>query len=396
MSARHPTALAKPSKPYPDFPLFPHAVGQWAKKIRGKTHYFGRWDDPDAALEKYLEQRDALHAGHQPRPPVDAVTIKSLANAFLNHKQSLVDAGELSPRTWAKYKEVTDLVVSEFGKQRLVTDLGPDDFARVRNNMAKRWGPLRIRDFVQHIRSVFKHGFDVGLIDTPMRFGPGFARPSKKTMRLDRAKKGLRMFEAEQIRRIIDAAGQPVKAMILLGVNAGFGNADVGTLPLHALDLTDGWINYHRPKTGINRRVALWPETVSALNEAIAMRPTPKDVGDMDKVFITARGGSWHKMTADNPLSKEMRKLLDALGINGQRNFYGLRRTFETIGGETKDQVAVNAIMGHADESMSAVYRERIGDDRLKAVADHVRNWLFSEVAGRFSLQTRSEVSSDP
>src|SRR5262245_40751477 len=105
MSDGHPTPAAKPSKPYPDFPLFPHATKRWAKKIRGKLHYFGPWDDPDGALKKYLERKDDLHAGRTPRPDPEALTVKDLANAYLNHKQALLDAGELSPRTWRGYRE---------------------------------------------------------------------------------------------------------------------------------------------------------------------------------------------------------------------------------------------------------------------------------------------------
>src|SRR5258707_15642015 len=102
MSESHPTAPApavkptKPNKPYPEFPLTAHPAGYWCKKIRGKMHYFGPWSDPDAALAKYLEQKDALHAGRKIRPDANAPTVKDVANAFLNHKRALLDSGELS------------------------------------------------------------------------------------------------------------------------------------------------------------------------------------------------------------------------------------------------------------------------------------------------------------
>ena len=390
------TTSAKPAKPYPDFPLFAHATGRWAKKIRGRMVYFGPWSDPDGALLKYEADKSALHAGRTPRPDGDAgLTVKTIVYVFLNYKQGRVDTGELSPLTWGKYKEVCDLIVANLGKSRLVDDVGPDDFTRLRNKMAKRWGALRVRDFVQHIRSVFKHGYDVGLMQTPMRFGPGFARPSKKTVRLERAERGPTMFTADELRRIIKAASQPLKAMILLGVNCGFGNANCGTLPIEALDLDGGWVTYHRQKTGINRRCPLWPETVQAIRDALALRRKPKDAAHAGLAFITSRLGSWHKpgrfveagkgpriAGQDSTITKEMRKLLDSLGINGHRGFYGCRHTFETIGGATKDQVAVNAIMGHADDSMAAIYRDPeqgVSDERLRAVAEHVRDWLFKK-----------------
>jgi integrase len=199
------------------------------------------------------------------------------------------------------------------------------------------------------------------------------------------------MFEAGEIRRMLDAARPPLKAMILLGINCGFGNADCATLPLTALDLAGGWVNYPRPKTGIARRCPLWTETIAALKEWLAVRPEPADPADAGLVFVTRRGGRWFKATADDlvgkkkwrladtPLTKETRKLLDGLGINGHRNFYAARHTFQTIGDESGDFLAVRSIMGHAGVAdIADHYRERMSDQRLKKVADYVRGWLFA------------------
>ncbi len=258
------------------------------KKIRGKMEYFGPWSDPDGALKKYLEKEaTALHAGRKPRPDHEGLTVKELANRFLNTKKALVDAGELSPRTWAEYKATTDLLIQNLGKSRLVSDVDPDDFASLRNRMAKKWGPHRLAKIIQYVRSVFKYGFDAGLIDRPIRFGPGFNRPTKKTIRLHRAEHGVNLFAVEEVRRLLDAAGTSMRAMVLLGINCGFGNTDCGHLPFSALDLDRGWVDYPRPKTGSPRRCPLWPETVAALRAALSNRHEAKDPVDADLVFIT-------------------------------------------------------------------------------------------------------------
>src|SRR5262249_543901 len=127
------------------------------------------------------------------------------------------------------------------------------DFAALRKAMAKKWGPIRLGKMIQYIRSIFKYGTDAGLLDRLTRFGPGFARPTKKVARLHRAKQGAKLFTALEIRRLLDAAGVQLRAMILLGINAGFGNTDCAQLPLSALDLQAGVIDFPRPKTGVPR-----------------------------------------------------------------------------------------------------------------------------------------------
>jgi integrase len=389
MSDTQSSKSTKPAKPRADFPLGFHPAGYWCKKIRGKIHYFGPRFDPgdgataaaaaDAAEKEYKEKAEALHAGRKPRESTDGLTVKDAINLFLNAKQALVDSGELTQRSWDEYKEVCDLLVPHLGKGRLVADLDPDDFAGLRNKMAKRWGPVRLGNAIQRIRSVFKHAFDDGLIDRPVRFGPGFKRPSKKTLRLHKATGGPKLFTAAEVRKLLDATDPTMKAMVYLGINAGFGNADCANLPLSAVDLGAGMIDFPRPKTGIPRRCPLWHETVEAIKEVLARRKEPKDPADAGLVFLTARGGRWNKDTGGTYAAWKFGKLLKKLGINGRKGLglYTLRHTFRTIADEARDQPAADYIMGHEVSHISSHYRETISDERLKTVADHVHGWLF-------------------
>src|SRR5258708_5717984 len=120
------SAVKKPNRPK-DFPLFAHATGRWAKKVRGKLHYFGKWNAPEAALNKWLDEKDDLLAGRTPRVKGDGLTIKDLVNGFLSAKKHLVDTGELAGRTFADYHSSCAHAVAVFVRKRLVSDLAPAD-----------------------------------------------------------------------------------------------------------------------------------------------------------------------------------------------------------------------------------------------------------------------------
>jgi integrase len=372
-----PSKVKKPAKPYPDFPLTMHPTGQWCKKIRGKLHYFGK--DSDEALDEYNRVKDDLHAGKTPRPDPDALTIKDITGLFLQAKEEAVAAGELAPRTYADYKSIMKMLTKGMGKHKVVATIDPQDFAALKNKLAKVNGPHRLCTVVQVIRSAFKYAYDSGLLDRPMRFGPAFKRTSKKTLRLHKAKQGAKLFTRQEILGMLLCAPVHLEVMILLGINGGMGNADCGLLSLSALNLDTGVIDFPRPKTGIPRKFKLWPETIEALREAIAQRPRPKNSADADLVFITKYGLPWFKSNSAGPLTQEVRKLMNRIGINGHRNFYTLRHTFRTVADESKDQPAVDYVMGHEVAHMSSVYRETISDARMQAVADHVRQWLFGK-----------------
>lgn len=384
----------RPEKPTSDFPLFPHANGCWAKKIAGKLHFFGSWKTgtPEAALEEFRRQR-----GRRTTPVVGVVpqsgktssdagaTVADAVNTFLNAKRKLVEVGELSERTFFDYKATGLQLANHFGRDRELINLRPEDFDGLRVFLSKGRGPVALGNEVAKTRIILNSAFSRDLIEKPIKYGPDFNKPSRKTLRAAREKKGERMFQADQIRQLLGIASVQLRAMILLGINAGLGNHDVGLLPIAAANLKTAWLNYPRVKTAIKRNVPLWPETVRAIQDAIAIRPKPKDPGDAGLMFLTRTGRRWIHVNSQtgtwvDSIIMELRKLLITLDLKRPGlSFYALRHTFETIGGDSRDQIAVDAIMGHAADSgdMSATYREKIFEDRLHGVVDHVRKWLW-------------------
>jgi integrase len=195
-------------------------------------------------------------------------------NEFLNFKRQMVESGELAERSHAEYADTAKLMAEHLGKSRPVADLTPGNFQAFRAVLTRKFGPVRLGNTITRVKTVFKWAFDNDYIQTPIKFGSAFKKPSAKTLRATRLAKGPKMFRPEELQAILKHATPNIKAMVLLGINGGIGNTDVAELELKRLDLTSGWLTYPRGKTAINRRIPLWPETRQAIEPRV-IRFTP-------------------------------------------------------------------------------------------------------------------------
>lgn len=394
-------------KPYPSFPLTPHRNGQFCKKIRGQIFYFGSIGDPEAALKRYHQHCDGLHSGRitEVNRDENAFTVRDLANHFLEAAEARCEAGELSPRTFADYYRDCERLVTFFGRERVVESITRDDIKALRKHLARGVHPETLNGRVGVTRSIFRFAYEEELIEKPIRFGKDLKRPDRRLLRRSKAEAGRKHFQAAEIRTLLDAAPLQLRAMILLGINCGLGNRDVAELPVNCIDIEHGWIDYPRAKTGVRRRCPLWPETVDAIvavqesRKRIRMKPKPDAAG---LLFVTRKGcpfvrskssvlpGGRPHVVEHDAIATTLKRIMDRKGIEIRGlGFYGLRRSFETIGAETGNQVAVDHIMGHVPHTsdMGAVYRQHVAESALRQVTDHVRQWLFGRSQPKRKVQ---------
>ena len=166
------------------------------------------------------------------------------------------------------------------------------------------------------------------------------------------------IFTIKQIEKLLDCANEQMSAMILLGLNCGFGCTDCAEIQWKNIDLKNSRVRFPRGKTGIDRNLPLLPETVAALKQV------PK-LGKL--VFYTAKGNPWvrairgvdkhgrEKYTKEDAVTKQFSKLLEKAEIKTEKGvgFYTLRRTAATMTAKSGDPFAVQRLLGHANLKLS-------------------------------------------
>jgi integrase len=172
-----------------------------------------------------------------------------------------------------------------------------------------------------------------------------------------------------------------MKAMIYLGLNCGFGCTDCAELKWKNIDFDKQRICLARGKTGINRNLPLWPDTIDALKRI--SRKTRR-------VFNTSKGNSFVRTISKydpdgneryiviNTVSTMFSRLVKKAGLKVPKGtgFYTLRRTAATMAARSGDPFAVQRLLGHADLKMASRYVQDVSKQTDRVVKS-VRNLLI-------------------
>lgn len=361
--------MQKPDKPTPDFPLFAHANGAWCKKINGRHMYFGAWEDPDGALGEYMEfiRRDGNEHHRK-----DVVTISLAANQFLAAKDQAVTNGQITQRTFSDYQYSLKQFTKHFGRSTDIEELGTDDLDDYFNQRAKTRNLVSMGGETTRLKTWLLWLFEYGIISDTPRYPESWKRPSKKQMRRHKREVGSKVMAAEDVRKILKECGDTMKAAVLLGLNCGFSPSDCHALKYeHIVLMPDtGYLEIQmaRVKTEVLRRCSLWPETLKALDAIRSGRP--------DYYFTTPDGEQITEKSVHS-VSKKFSQIAKWCG--SPATFYWLRHTHQNIGESKGDSIAVKISMGHSDNSISDTYRHDIPSERLRAVSENIRSWLYKD-----------------
>lgn len=123
------------------------------QEIRGKLHYFGT--DAARALQKYLNERDDLQAGRQPRTTT-GLTLAEMVNTYLAFASKRSEAGGISRVTFGDYKWTGGAIVEHFGRTVAPERIRPTEFTSFRNVLAAKYSPSRVGKMVTQTRMMFR------------------------------------------------------------------------------------------------------------------------------------------------------------------------------------------------------------------------------------------------
>ena len=317
-------------------------------------YYFG--SDKKEALKRYIEQAAYLHGGKQvsQKPTNDSMALKQLCDMFMKYQFCRVQADAITARHYNDQVGSLNKLKSFLGQGRRIDEISTLDLHNYKRKLQKQYSSgHRLNLHISNLKTLFHWAKKNDILKSI----PNVDAVSRSKI----VHKQRTVFTHDQIKKLLAVADTQMKAMIWLGLNCGFGCTDCSELRWKHLDFVNKRVVFPRGKTGIQRDLPLWPETINAL-EAVAKKGklvfyTRKGnpfVRDILKIDATGK----EKYTTLNTISTKFARLIKKAGLDVPKGtgFYTLRRTAATMAARSGDPFAVQRLLGHANLLMATRY----------------------------------------
>lgn len=300
--------VARPAKPFPEFPLHWAKRGYW--RIKRDGQHVNYTADAIQSYKLFLEDERLRTAGQA--PPRTSIrtksTLEDARNLFLSHQQKRMTDGKIGAVQMGKYRQelavelprAIDMSTRLSGFADEV--LAPELFEVIHTKAMKR-GLSAAERHICYVRAMLTRAAKKKLMLPPV-YGEEneyFAKPTPEQIaKAQRAKAALggaqgsqSVWSMAEARRILAAAKAwdvHVYAQLVCAALAAYTSADLAALPLSAIDRARGVIDFPRVKNGKRRLCPLVPVLLQAIDASLAARPTPAAPEFAGLVFLTRNG----------------------------------------------------------------------------------------------------------
>jgi integrase len=297
-------------------------TGQYYITRSRRRIYLGA--DQDEALNKYYRLAIGQSTVESQDPGgMEFLSVKEMANRFLEAQQANWRNPQATLRCYQDW-------LGRFLKDHpgmIAADLNVEMFANWKISLRQRnFSVESINHYLNAVRALYRFGEDAGLIAKapPLRRVKNEKRPIPGSVEKP-------LYSVKDVDKLLKTADYQMRAMILLGLNCGFGPKDIEDLAWS--DINGDRVTLPRSKTGVCQTFLLWPETQQVLNnlrenraqlfERLAKRSRFRT--DKGRVFITRFWKPWCK----DAVSHAFKKLCKAAGVPCH-GFYRLRHCAST------------------------------------------------------------------
>ena len=296
-------------------------TGQFYVTRAGRRIYLGV--DQDEALQQYHRLALGKEAMGAPPEPDRLMMVRELANRFLAAQQANWKSPE---RTLRSYTYWLGRFLKDHPRLR-AADMTVEMFAAWKVSLRRRkYSPQSINHFLTAVRSLYAFAEEVDLMER----APKLKRIKNEKLPPPGSNEKP-IYTTGEIHQLIGHADIQLRAMLLLGLNCGFGPKDIQDLTWDHID--GDRVTLPRSKTGVCQTYLLWPETIRALEDLRMhrqelierMAKRGRDRTDGGHLFITRFWKLWSK----DSVAEQFRRLCKKAKVPCY-GFYRLRHCAST------------------------------------------------------------------